>query len=73
MIKLQQLISTDKEIIAKRTAVKNAAKAQVDNGVITMHEYLNQLDAEDQAKQSLLLHQVQLLMDEYNYQNISGN
>jgi outer membrane protein TolC len=73
MIKLQQLINTDKEIIAKRTSVKNAAKAQVDNGVITVHEYINQLDAEDQAKQSLLLHQVQLLMDEYNYQNTSGN
>ena len=73
MLKLQQLISKDKEIIDKRTAVKNAAKAQVDNGVITTHEYLNQLDAEDQAKQSLLLHQVQLLMDEYNYQNTSGN
>ncbi len=73
MIKLQQLISKDKEIIDKRTAVKNAAKAQVDNGVITMHEYLTQLDAEDLAKQNLLVHQVQLLMDEYSYQNISGN
>lgn len=73
MIKLQQLISTDQEIINKRTAVKEAAKAQVDNGVTTIHDYINQLDAEDQAKQSLLLHKVQLLMDEYNYQNTSGN
>lgn len=73
MIKLQQLISTDQQIIDKRTAVKEAAKAQVDNGVITVHDYISQLDAEDQAKQSLLLHQVQLLMDEYNYQNTSGN
>ncbi|MGP8215877.1 MAG: TolC family protein [Bacteroidia bacterium] len=73
MIKLQEMISKDNEIIFKRTAVKDAAKAQVDNGVITVHEYINQLDAEDQAKQSLLLHKVQLLMDEYNYQNTSGN
>lgn len=73
MIKLQQLISKDNDIISKRTAVKNAAKAQVDNGVITVHEYINQLDAEDQAEQSLLLHKIQLLMDEYNYQNTSGN
>jgi outer membrane protein TolC len=73
MIKLQQMISTDNDIISKRTAVKNAAKAQVDNGVITVHDYISQLDAEDQAKQNLLLHEVQLLMDEYNYQNTSGN
>ncbi len=73
MIKLQQMISKDNDIIGKRTSVKIAAKAQVDNGVITVHDYISQLDAEDQAKQSLLLHQVQLLMDEYNYQNTSGN
>ena len=73
MVKLQQLIRKDNDIITMRTAVKNAAKAQVDNGVITVHEYINQLDAEDQAKQNLLLHQVQLLMDEYDYQNTSGN
>jgi hypothetical protein len=73
MIKLQQMISKDNDIIGKRTAVKTAAKAQVDNGVITVHEYISKLDAEDQAKQNLLLHQVQLLMDEYNYQNTSGN
>jgi outer membrane protein TolC len=73
MIKLQQLISKDNEIISKRTAVKEAAKAQADNGVITVHDYISQLDAEDQAKQALLLHQVQLLMTEYEYQNTSGN
>ena len=71
--KLQQMIGKDNEIIVKRTAIKDAAKAQADNGVITVHEYINQLDAEDQAKQSLMLHQIQLMLNEYNYQNISGN
>jgi hypothetical protein len=28
---------------------------------------------EDQAKQALLLHQVQLLMTQYEYQNTTGN
>ena len=73
MIKLQQMIYKDHDIIGKRTSVKNAAKAQLDNGVITVHDYISDLDAEDQAKQNLLLHEVQLLMDEYNYQNTSGN
>jgi len=73
MIKLEQLINKDNDIINKRTAVKNSAKVQMDNGTMTVHDYISELDAEDEAKQSLLLHEVQLLMDEYNYQNTSGN
>lgn len=73
IIKLQEMISKDDDIIKKRTAVKDAAKAQLDNGVVTVHDYISELDAEDQAKQNLLLHQVQLLMAEYSYQDTSGN
>jgi len=73
MMKLQQMINKDNDIIGKRTAVKDASKAQMDNGVITVHDYIGEVDAEDAAKQNLLLHQIQLLMDEYNYQNTSGN
>lgn len=71
--KLKAMIDKDNEIIAKRTEVKNAAKSSMENGVVTIHEYINQLDAEDIAKQALLLHQVQLLLAEYSYQNTSGN
>jgi outer membrane protein TolC len=73
IVKLQQMINMDNEIISKRTAVKNAAKSQLDNGVITAHDYIGQLNAEDLAKQNLLLHQVQLLVAQYNYQNTTGN
>ncbi len=71
--KLQQMISKDNEIVSKLTEVKNSAKAQLDNGIITTHEYIGQSDSEELAKQKLLLHQVQLLMDQYNYKNTSGN
>lgn len=73
MIELEQMINKDNDIIAKRSAVKDAAKAQMDNGTLTVHDYIADLDAEDAAKQNLILHKVQLLMDEYNYQNTSGN
>lgn len=73
ILKLQQMISLDKEIIDKRHAVTEASKARLDNGTFTVHDYINELNSEDQAKQSLLLHQVQLLMTEYEYQNTSGN
>jgi len=71
--KYQALIGQDQEIIALRTSVKNAAGAQLENGVITSHDYINHVNAESQARQSLLLHQIQLLQSEYNTQTISGN
>jgi outer membrane protein TolC len=70
--KQQKLINTDKEIIDLRIKVKDAAKAQLENGVITANDYLREVNAEDQARQSLITHQVQLLQAQINYQTISG-
>ena len=71
--KFKELIGKDNDIIQRRTEVRMAALAQLENGTSTSHEYLSQLIAEDQAKQNLILHQVQLLMKQYDYQNTSGN
>lgn len=70
--KLEQLIVTDSEIISLRTSVKEAAKAQLENGVITANDYLKEINAEDQARQSLITHQLQLLQAQINYNTISG-
>jgi len=71
--KLLTLIDSDKEIIALRQTIKNTAKAQLENGVITSHDYLTEVNAEDQARQTFLMHQVQLLLAQYTYQTTSGN
>ena len=70
--KLQQLVDTDKGIIDLRIQVKDAARAQLENGVITANDYLREVNAEDQARQSLITHQIQLLQAQINYQTISG-
>jgi len=70
--KLQKLVDTDKEIIELRIKVKDAAKAQLENGVITANDYLREVNAEDLARQSLITHQIQLLQAQINYQTISG-
>jgi outer membrane protein TolC len=70
--KLNDLITVDQQIIELRTRIKNTAKAQLDNGVITANDYLRELNAEDQARQNLSLHQIQLLMTEYNYLATTG-
>ncbi|MEP2670707.1 MAG: TolC family protein [Cyclobacteriaceae bacterium] len=71
--KLNKLIEVDDKIIALRTSIKTAAEAQQENGVITTNDYLRELNAEDQAKQNRLLHEMQLLMALYAYQNTIGN
>lgn len=70
--KLQKLVSTDQQIIDLRVKVKDAAKAQLENGVITANDYLREVNAEDQSRQNLILHQVQLLQAQINYQTLSG-
>lgn len=70
--KWQQLLATDREIIELRIKVKDAAKAQLENGVITANDYLREVNAEDQARQTLITHQIQLLQAQINYQTISG-
>jgi outer membrane protein TolC len=70
--KLKQLIAKDSEIIDLRLSVKEAANAQLENGVITANDYLREVNAEDQARQALITHQVQLLQAQINYQTISG-
>ncbi len=73
MSKYSAMMNLDNDIIAKRTSIKNATKMQMENGTATTHDYINALDAEDQAKQSLLVHHVQLLLAEYNYKSSIGN
>jgi outer membrane protein TolC len=71
--KLRQLIDKDKQIIELRTSIKNAGKAQAQNGVITVHDYLTYVNDENRARQDFLLHQIQLLNTTYNYKTTSGN
>ncbi|HLY70815.1 MAG TPA: TolC family protein [Puia sp.] len=73
IVKYAELIKKDDAIISLRTSVKNAASAQLENGVLSAHDYITQVDAEDQARQNLILHEVQLLQSQYNYQNTTGN
>jgi outer membrane protein TolC len=70
--KLQQLLTTDEEIIGLRASVKQSAAAQLSNGVSTSSDYLREVNNEDRAKQDLLLHRIQLLMAYYNYQTTTG-
>ena len=70
--KLNQLVQTDEGIIDLRLQVKEAARSQLQNGVITANDYLREVNAEDQARQALITHQIQLLQAQINYQTTLG-
>ncbi len=71
--KLKELIKVDGEIIKIRTSVKESAKSQLENGVITSNDFVRELNAEDQAKQNYAAHSIQLMLAIQNYKITSGN
>lgn len=71
--KYRELLATDEEIIGLRGRIKTAAMAQLENGVITGNDFLKEVHDEDRARQNKLLHELQLLMSQYNQQTTMGN
>ncbi|MBS1633836.1 MAG: TolC family protein [Bacteroidetes bacterium] len=71
--KMQELIETDKSIVTLRESVKTTTQNQLTYGTATTNDYLIAVNAEDLARQNLILHEIQLLMTEYNAQTTAGN
>jgi outer membrane protein len=71
--KYNDLIQQDEKTIALRESVTKSATAQLENGVITTHEYIQQVNAENLARQNLILHRIQLVQAQYNFNYKSGN
>ena len=71
--KLQRLMEQDQESVALRHSVAQAAQVQLDNGIITTHEYLQKVNAENLAKQTLLLHEIQLLQAQENQHLVTND
>jgi outer membrane protein TolC len=71
--KLQELSVIDEKIVEVRTNITTASKAQLQNGVINANDYLREINSEDQTRNNLILHQIQLLQAKINYQTTKGN
>lgn len=68
----EALVASDAQIIELRRQITEAAKAQLENAVITANDYLLQVNAEDAARQALILHRMQLLQAQTTYAITSG-
>lgn len=71
--RLNGLIDSDKKIIALRQHIAQTASHQLDNGVITSNDYLEEINKEDQARQNLILHEIQMLQSIFNLNHTIGN
>lgn len=70
--RFSQLLTTDDEIITLRESIKTTAAAQLENGVINTNDFLREVNAEDQARLTKILHGIQLLMSQYSLDNTLG-
>jgi len=70
--KYTELLATDNEIVALRTSVKNTSSVQLGNGAITTNDYLREVNAEDQARQGKIVHEIQWLMAQYTLRTTTG-
>jgi len=59
--KLQLLLKQDDEIISLRQNIKKASNAKVENGTMSVSDYIGDVTLEAMAKQSKAVHEIQLL------------
>jgi len=71
--KYQQLIANDNQIVDLRESVSKTSAVQLQNGALTANDYLLDINAAAQARQDRLVHEIQLLLSQYNHQTTSGN
>lgn len=69
---LREMISRDKLIIEKRHNVTMTASSQLENGKITVTDYLTQLNAEMQATLSQKIHEIKLMNAMTSYNTTKG-
>lgn len=69
----KQLLTKDDEIIRLRNNIKQATETKYENGACTVTDLVNDINAENLARQNKALHQIEYLMNVYSYQTTLGN
>ena len=72
VIKTEELIKTDNEIIKLRKSITLSASAQLENGTITATDFVTEQLAEEQAFLAQNLHKMQLLQSKALYKAATG-
>lgn len=70
---LNQLLKTDQELIQIRERITKTSASKLENGSITMADYIKDLNAETTAKLTLETHRIQRMEAQVKLENIRGN
>ena len=70
---LEKQIQNDQEIVVLQSQILDQITTQINNGVISSNDYLQQVNAELRAKQQLKLHETQLIQLKIEYLTLFGN
>ena len=73
VLKVRDLMRKDDEIIQLRKRIKSASQSKYENGVYTINDLLKDINAENQARQAKVLHEIQYLLSLENYKHLTGN
>lgn len=73
MKKMRAAMDKDERIVDLRNKVKDVSATQLDNGAVTVHDYLADLYAASQSKIQYKTHAIQWLLANIQYQIIKGN
>ena len=71
--RLKEVLKNDDEIISLRHNIKTAAEVKVQNGTLTVTDLLREIDSESLAKQTKVLHEIQLYITIYQQRNTTNN
>ncbi len=72
IVKYQNLLANDQEIIRLRQQVSLTAASQLENGVITSSDYITELNQETIARLNLESHKIQLVKSRLDYLTQAG-
>lgn len=70
--KAMALMADDDGIIELRERVKQTVQTQLELGTATTNDYIIAVNAEDQARKNRILHEIQMLMAQYNARTTTG-
>lgn len=70
---MEKQMQDDEEIIRLRNNIRKAAEAKVANGTLTVTEMLREITSESMARQTKVLHEIQLLMNIYQLKYTTNN
>ena len=71
--KQKAIVSKDNEIITLKEKITHSYQLKYNNGLASMNDLITSIYKESEARNAQSLHQIQLLLAIYNYNNVSGN